>query len=195
MTGFNSFLSFLTNSRSKNKTSKQVFMLQHAQLLARTSSGDITAKQPCNICAAACLQDACTFGDIIVVSCAACTLTKNITAACSSGFRLLILYRSWWLWKCLQRAQLPCGKVVALKKLHCLEVENLALDKSFRNEIKFLAEIQHRNIMRLHGFCLHQWSMFFIYKYMDEGSLFCNLLDEMESREMNWTKRVEIIKG
>ncbi|KAG8489370.1 hypothetical protein CXB51_017498 [Gossypium anomalum] len=61
---------------------KQAFVLQHAQLLARTSSGDITAKQPCNICVAACLQATCTSSrDITAASCAACTLTKNITAA------------------------------------------------------------------------------------------------------------------
>ncbi|XP_040930124.1 receptor-like protein kinase FERONIA [Gossypium hirsutum] len=59
----------------------QAFVLQQVQLLARTSSGDITTKQPCNICVAACLQAACTLsGDITAASCAACTLTKNIIA-------------------------------------------------------------------------------------------------------------------
>ncbi|PPD71021.1 hypothetical protein GOBAR_DD32097 [Gossypium barbadense] len=93
------------------------------------------------------------------------------------------------------RAQLPCGKVVALKKLHRLEAENPAFDKSFRNEIKFLTEIRHRSIVKLHGFCLHRRSMFLIYEYMENGSLFCNLRDEVEAVEMDWTKRVEIIKG
>nr|KJB33585.1 hypothetical protein B456_006G020000 [Gossypium raimondii] len=93
------------------------------------------------------------------------------------------------------RAQLPCGKVVALKKLHRLEAENPAFDKSFRNEIKFLTEIRHRSIVKLHGFCLHRRSMFLIYEYMEKGSLFCNLRDEVEAVELDWTKRVEIIKG
>ncbi|XP_039071167.1 probable leucine-rich repeat receptor-like protein kinase At1g35710 isoform X2 [Hibiscus syriacus] len=93
------------------------------------------------------------------------------------------------------RAQLPCGKVVALKKLHRLEAENPAFDKSFRNEIKFLTEIRHRNIVKLHGFCLHRRSMFLIYEYMEKGSLFYNLRDEVEAVEMDWTKRIEIIKG
>ncbi|XP_057745529.1 MDIS1-interacting receptor like kinase 2-like [Arachis stenosperma] len=34
------------------------------------------------------------------------------------------------------RAQLPSGKVVALKKLHQLESQNPSFDKSFRNEVK-----------------------------------------------------------
>ncbi|XP_040956086.1 probable leucine-rich repeat receptor-like protein kinase At1g35710 [Gossypium hirsutum] len=93
------------------------------------------------------------------------------------------------------RAQLPCGKVVALKKLHRLEAEIPAFDKSFRNEIKFLTEIQHQSMVKLHGFCLHRRSMFLIYEYMEKGSLFCNLRDEVEAVEMDWTKRVEIIKG
>ncbi|KAG4182013.1 hypothetical protein ERO13_A09G017950v2, partial [Gossypium hirsutum] len=93
------------------------------------------------------------------------------------------------------RAQLPCGKVVALKKLHRLEAENPAFDKSFKNEIKFLTEIRHRSIVKLHGYCLHRRSMFLIYEYMEKGSLFCNLRDEVEAVEMDWTKRVEIIKG
>ncbi|KAG8482668.1 hypothetical protein CXB51_024010 [Gossypium anomalum] len=93
------------------------------------------------------------------------------------------------------RAKLPCGKVVALKKLHHLEAENPTFDKSFRNEIKFLTEIRHRNIVKLHGFCLHRRSMFLIYEYMEKGSLFCNLRDEVEAVEMDWTKRVKIIKG
>ncbi|MFQ6660888.1 hypothetical protein Gotur_029239, partial [Gossypium turneri] len=54
------------------------------------------------------------------------------------------------------RAQLPCGKVVALKKLHCLKAKNPDFDKNFRNEIKFLIEIQHRSIVKLHGYCLHR---------------------------------------
>ncbi|KAK8571813.1 hypothetical protein V6N12_027886 [Hibiscus sabdariffa] len=93
------------------------------------------------------------------------------------------------------RAELPSGKVVALKKLHRLEAENPAFDNSLRNEIKFLTEIRHRNIVKLHGFCLHRRSMFLIYEYMEKGSLFYNLRDEVEALEMDWTKRIEIIKG
>ncbi|KAH1092145.1 hypothetical protein J1N35_019402 [Gossypium stocksii] len=81
------------------------------------------------------------------------------------------------------RAKLPC------------EAENPTFDKSFRNEIKFLTEIRHRNIMKLHGFCLHRRSMFLIYEYLEKGSLFCNLRDEVKAAEMDWRKRVKIIKG
>ncbi|GLU01937.1 hypothetical protein SLE2022_192120 [Rubroshorea leprosula] len=93
------------------------------------------------------------------------------------------------------RAQLPNGKVVALKKLHRREAEEPAFDKSFRNEVKMLTEIRHRNIIKLHGFCLHRRCMFLIYEYMERGSLFCVLRDDAEAVELDWIKRVNIIKN
>ncbi|KAB2064446.1 hypothetical protein ES319_A09G019700v1 [Gossypium barbadense] len=93
------------------------------------------------------------------------------------------------------RAVLPSGKVVALKKLHRLEAEQPAYDTSFRNEIKFLTEIRHKNIVKLHGFCLHNRCMFLIYEYMEKGSLFYALSIDEEAVELDWTKRVNIVKG
>ncbi|XP_021280908.1 probable leucine-rich repeat receptor-like protein kinase At1g35710 [Herrania umbratica] len=93
------------------------------------------------------------------------------------------------------RAQLPSGRVVALKKLHHLEAEEPAVDKSFRNEIKFLTDVRHRNIVKLHGYCLHKRCMFLIYEYMERGSLFFMLSDDVQAVELDWTKRVNIIKS
>ncbi|XVF39351.1 hypothetical protein PTKIN_Ptkin01aG0027700 [Pterospermum kingtungense] len=93
------------------------------------------------------------------------------------------------------KAQLPYGRIVALKKLHRREAEDPIFDKSFKNEIKILSEIRHRNIVKLHGYCLHQRCMFLIYEYMERGSLFCVLSDDVEAVELNWKQRVEIIKS
>ncbi|MED6210722.1 hypothetical protein PIB30_066793 [Stylosanthes scabra] len=68
------------------------------------------------------------------------------------------------------KAQLPSGRIVALKKLHNRESENPSFYKSFSNEVKILTEIRHRNIIRLYA------------------------IDE-EAQELNWNKRVNIIKG
>uniref|UniRef100_A0A2N9HKF8 non-specific serine/threonine protein kinase n=1 Tax=Fagus sylvatica TaxID=28930 RepID=A0A2N9HKF8_FAGSY len=92
------------------------------------------------------------------------------------------------------KAQFPNGKVIALKKLHRLEAEEPAFDKSFRNEAKVLSEIRHRNIVKLYGFCLHKRCMFLVYEYMERGSLFCILNNDIEAVELNWKKRVNIIK-
>ncbi|KAF8399383.1 hypothetical protein HHK36_015247 [Tetracentron sinense] len=93
------------------------------------------------------------------------------------------------------RAELPTGKTVALKKLNGLEGEDPAYQKSFKTEIRVLTAIRHRNIVKLHGFCSHQRCMFLVYEYMERGSLFCVLRTEIEAAELDWIKRVNIIKG
>ncbi|XP_056169742.1 MDIS1-interacting receptor like kinase 2-like [Syzygium oleosum] len=92
------------------------------------------------------------------------------------------------------RARLPNGKVVALKKLHRLEAEDPSFDKSFRNEVKHLTEVKHRSIIKLHGFCLHRRCMFLIYEYMERGSLFCALRDDVKAVELDWSKRVDLVR-
>ncbi|CAL0324571.1 unnamed protein product [Lupinus luteus] len=92
------------------------------------------------------------------------------------------------------KAQLPSGKCVALKKLHKTESENESFYRSFCNEVKVLTDIRHRNIIRLYGFCLHNKCMFLVYEYMERGSLFYNLVSDIEAEELNWRKRVTIIK-
>ncbi|XP_059638708.1 MDIS1-interacting receptor like kinase 2-like [Cornus florida] len=93
------------------------------------------------------------------------------------------------------KAQLPSGEVVALKKLHKLEAEEPAFDRSFKNEVQMLTEIRHRNIVKLYGFYLHNRCMFLIYEYMERGSLFCALRYNDEVVELNWSRRVNVIKG
>ncbi|KAK3439022.1 hypothetical protein EUGRSUZ_C03675 [Eucalyptus grandis] len=91
------------------------------------------------------------------------------------------------------KARLPNGKIVALKKLHHHEAEDPSFDKSFRNEVKHLTEVRHRSIIKLHGFCLHKQCMFLVYEYMERGSLFCALSDDVEVVELDWSKRLVIV--
>ena len=93
------------------------------------------------------------------------------------------------------RAQLPFDKAVALKKLHGWERENPTYLKSFENEVQMLSTIQHRNIVKLHGFCLHNRCMFLVYNYMERGSLFYMLRDDVKVVELDWVKRVNVVKG
>ncbi|WCJ33108.1 Leucine-rich repeat receptor-like protein kinase family protein [Euphorbia peplus] len=92
------------------------------------------------------------------------------------------------------RAQLPTDKVVAVKKLHRLEAEELIFDRCFNNEIKMLTQIRHKNIVKLYGFCLHKRSMFLIYEYLEKGSLFYALRNGDEAEGLDWNTRVEIVK-
>ena len=92
------------------------------------------------------------------------------------------------------RARLPNGKVVALKKLHTREAQETTLFRSFRNEVDMLKEIRHKNIIKLHGYCLHKRSMFLIYEYMERGSLFWVLSNDKEAVELDWKKRLNVIR-
>ncbi|KAJ4718903.1 putative Receptor protein kinase [Melia azedarach] len=93
------------------------------------------------------------------------------------------------------RAQLPGGKIVALKKLHRSELEESTFINSFHNEAQVLSKIVHQNIVNLYGFCMHKKCMFLIYKYMKRGSLFCFLRNDDEAAALDWTKRMNIVKG
>ncbi|KAK7850695.1 mdis1-interacting receptor like kinase 2 [Quercus suber] len=70
-----------------------------------------------------------------------------------------------------------------------------AFDKSFRNEAKVLSEVRHHNIVKLYGYCLHNQCMFLVYEYMEKGSLFYAISNDVKAKELDWKKRVNIIKG
>ncbi|XP_023895873.2 MDIS1-interacting receptor like kinase 2 [Quercus suber] len=95
----------------------------------------------------------------------------------------------------LYKAQLPSGKVVALKKLHSIEAHVPGITKSFQNEIKILTNIRHRNIVRLHGYCVHKRCNFLIYEYMERRNLYGVLSSDVEAKELTWRIRVNIIRG
>ncbi|XP_076899019.1 MDIS1-interacting receptor like kinase 2-like [Bidens hawaiensis] len=75
------------------------------------------------------------------------------------------------------KPKLPTGETFALKKLHRYEAKQPAFNKSFKNEIRVLTNLRHKNIVKLYGFCLHNKCNFLVYEYMEKGSLFCALSD------------------
>ncbi|KAJ0944564.1 putative protein kinase RLK-Pelle-LRR-XI-1 family [Helianthus annuus] len=91
-------------------------------------------------------------------------------------------------------AKLPSGQTFALKKLHGFEAKQPALDQSFKNEVQVLTNLRHKNIVKLYGFCLHNKCNFLVYEYMEKGSLFCALSDNELAVQVDWLKRVNIIK-
>ncbi|CDP21299.1 unnamed protein product, partial [Coffea canephora] len=91
------------------------------------------------------------------------------------------------------KAQLPSGEVVAVKRLH--NIPNVAKDKSFLNEIRALTEIKHRNIVKLFGFCSNAQHSVLVYEYLERGSLANILSIEEEAKELDWQKRLNIVKG
>jgi serine/threonine protein kinase len=92
-------------------------------------------------------------------------------------------------------AKLTSGSIVAVKKLQSLCDGEVAEQKEFFNEIRALTEIRHRNIVKLHGFCSHSRHSFLIYEYLERGSLATILSNDEGAQELDWNKRLNIIKG
>ncbi|XWS13939.1 hypothetical protein CRYUN_Cryun36dG0081800 [Craigia yunnanensis] len=93
------------------------------------------------------------------------------------------------------KAKLPTGQVVAVKKLHELDDDEVANLKSFSNEITALTEVKHRNIVKFYGFCSHAKYSFLVYEYLEGGSLAKILKNEEKARELDWNKRIQVVKG
>ncbi|XP_060200674.1 MDIS1-interacting receptor like kinase 2-like [Lycium barbarum] len=95
------------------------------------------------------------------------------------------------------KVELPCGQVVAVKKVHALEDDEESDDnlKGFSKEIQTLVNIRHRNIVKIYGFCSHARHSFLVYELLEGGNLSQNLSNEGRARDLYWLKRVDIVKG
>ncbi|KAL7245840.1 hypothetical protein ACSBR2_001050 [Camellia fascicularis] len=91
------------------------------------------------------------------------------------------------------KAKLQSINIVAMKKLHPL-LER-ADRKDFLNEVRALTEIKHRNILKLFGYCSHARHSFLVYEYLERGSLATIFNEDEEAKELDWPKRVNVIKG
>jgi serine/threonine protein kinase len=60
------------------------------------------------------------------------------------------------------------GQEIAVKKL--LGRAGSGLDQ-LHNEVQVLAELQHKNLVGLQGFCSHQHDTLLVYEYIKNGSL------------------------
>uniref|UniRef100_A0A7N0VA44 non-specific serine/threonine protein kinase n=1 Tax=Kalanchoe fedtschenkoi TaxID=63787 RepID=A0A7N0VA44_KALFE len=92
------------------------------------------------------------------------------------------------------KAQLWSGMVVAVKKLQHLS-NGMVDNKGFYNEIRALTEIRHRNIVKLYGYCSHPRHSFLVYEYVEMGSLASVLSTAGKACELDWVKRVKIMKS
>ncbi|KAJ4945345.1 hypothetical protein NE237_014231 [Protea cynaroides] len=94
------------------------------------------------------------------------------------------------------KATLSTGQLVVVKKLHPLQEDADRVNNNhFTNEIRALTEIRHRNIVKFYGFCSHARHSFLIYEYLERGSLANVLGDAEQAIELDWIKRINVIKG
>ncbi|KAH9603618.1 hypothetical protein KSS87_019838, partial [Heliosperma pusillum] len=87
---------------------------------------------------------------------------------------------------------LPDGQEVAVKRLSNNSRQG---EKEFKNEVAVVANLQHRNLVKLVGFCLEKEEKLLVYEFMLNKSLNYLLFDPRKQRDLDWQTRCNIIKG
>ncbi|KAK2977259.1 hypothetical protein RJ640_005521 [Escallonia rubra] len=87
---------------------------------------------------------------------------------------------------------LPDGEEVAVKRLSNISEQG---SDEFLNEVLLILKLQHKNLVRLLGFCIQREERLLIYEYMPNSSLDVFLIDPKKRAQLNWSRRLDIIKG
>ncbi|KAI6694382.1 hypothetical protein NL676_022092 [Syzygium grande] len=93
------------------------------------------------------------------------------------------------------KAELSPDRVLAVKKLHSLEDGEVVGVTSLEREVKCLANICYRNIVKLYGYGLNPKHSFLVYEFLERRSLRRILNDDEAAMELHRVRRLDVLKG
>ncbi|KAL2327907.1 hypothetical protein Fmac_021334 [Flemingia macrophylla] len=88
--------------------------------------------------------------------------------------------------------KLSSGLEIAVKRLSKNSDQGMS---EFVNEVKLIARVQHRNLVKLLGCCIDRQEKMLVYEYLNNGSLDYFIFDRTKGKLLDWPKRFHIIFG
>uniref|UniRef100_A0A0R0ELD5 Uncharacterized protein n=1 Tax=Glycine max TaxID=3847 RepID=A0A0R0ELD5_SOYBN len=90
------------------------------------------------------------------------------------------------------KGTLSDGQEIAIKRL---SINSNQGETEFKNEILLTGKLQHRNLVRLLGFCFSRRERLLIYEFVPNKSLDYFIFDPNNRVNLNWERRYNIIRG